>query len=217
LHILQAVPHAYSVIPACAPPGGIRARKKAATREALARAAQRLVSERGFAAVSVEEIAAEVDVSPRTFHNYFASKEQAVVAPGADRARRLVEALRRRPDDEPLWQSVRAGLLQEIADRDEPDPAWRAGIELAMRTPELLAPQLAAMTEVHAELTVEVARRTGTVVGVDVYPALVASAIGAVLRSSIEEWIRRDGGTPLAVLVEEALHLLTSGLPEPGR
>ncbi|WP_448059947.1 TetR/AcrR family transcriptional regulator [Cellulomonas hominis] len=58
---------------------GLRERKKRARREALVDATHRLVALHGLDGVTVEVICAEVGVSPRTFFNYFESKDDAVL------------------------------------------------------------------------------------------------------------------------------------------
>lgn len=57
----------------------LREQKRIATRASIEDAATRLVDERGFSAVTVEEICQEAGISRRTFFNYFDSKDSAVL------------------------------------------------------------------------------------------------------------------------------------------
>src|SRR5687768_14514204 len=86
---------------------GLRARKKQATREALRAAALRLALERGPDNVRVDDIAEAAGVSPRTYNNYFSSREQAIVAAiTAERASRIASAVSARAVDVSLADAV---------------------------------------------------------------------------------------------------------------
>src|SRR3954468_11132152 len=76
---------------------GLRERKKAATRHALHEAAVRLAIAHGPDRVTVEAIADEAGVSRRTFSNYFANKEEALLYGDHQRIRAMVEMVRARP------------------------------------------------------------------------------------------------------------------------
>ncbi|HWM35260.1 MAG TPA: TetR/AcrR family transcriptional regulator [Pseudolysinimonas sp.] len=65
--------------PAAIDTPGLRERKRVATKRAIEIAAITLVRDQGLDAVTVDEIARVADVSPRTFFNYFSSKEEAIV------------------------------------------------------------------------------------------------------------------------------------------
>ena len=64
--------------------GGLRERKRTATKLAIITAARFLTAERGFSGYTVEELCEEVGISRRTFFNYFPTKEDAVLGSPAD-------------------------------------------------------------------------------------------------------------------------------------
>ena len=83
-----------SPLPALAGPS-VRRRdqQKDQTRFDLSLAAFELAREHGLASVRVPQIAAATGVSPRTFNNYFPSKEAAIVWPTTWRGSRLAASL----------------------------------------------------------------------------------------------------------------------------
>ncbi|MDQ0634883.1 AcrR family transcriptional regulator [Arthrobacter pascens] len=64
--------------------GGLRERKRAATRGAITAVARNLTAERGFNGYTVEEVCDLAEISRRTFFNYFPTKEDAILGHMAD-------------------------------------------------------------------------------------------------------------------------------------
>src|SRR5271165_5864259 len=95
--------------------GGRRDRKKQATRQALRSAALELVAERGFAHVTIEDIAEAADVATRTFFNYFPSKESAVIGADPERIEELRTSLLTRPLAESPLQALRSVTVEYAA------------------------------------------------------------------------------------------------------
>ncbi|GAA5119986.1 TetR/AcrR family transcriptional regulator [Pseudonocardia adelaidensis] len=198
---------------------GLRERKKEQTRAALSWAALRLAVERGLAGVTVDEIAAEAGVSPRTFNNYFASKYEAIVWRHLDRFAHVADQLRTRPTTDPLWTALTDAVRAVFG---TPDPAapgppaeWTSGVRLLLAQLELRGEFVKASATAERELTAAVAERTGTDPDRDMYPRLVAAAAGAAVQVASEQWLRADPPVALASLLDDALRQFAAGLPDP--
>src|SRR5690348_3677843 len=89
------------------PRPGLRERKKQRTRDALVRAALELFATHGYERTTVDDIAAAVDVSQRTFFRYFASKEEVAFFVPRLAESRVVEAVRGRPAGEAPLEALR--------------------------------------------------------------------------------------------------------------
>ena len=194
--------------------GGLRERKKLATRQALGTAAMQLAVERGLENVLVEDIAAAADVSPRTFNNYFASKYEAISALALDRAAAVGEALRERPAGESLWAAVRGAVLDVYAVASTaPDARLIAGIRLVTSSPELRGEYLKALAVMQYDLAGVITERTGGSPAADTFTArALAGAVTAVIQAATERWLFADPPVALAPVIEEALRELVAGL-----
>ena len=95
-------------------PTGLRARKKARTRDAIADAAISLFLAHGFDQVAINDIAATAEVSKPTLFRYFASKEDLVLHRFADHKGEAARVVSGRPAGVPpvtaLHRHFRAGL-----------------------------------------------------------------------------------------------------------
>jgi AcrR family transcriptional regulator len=192
--------------------GGLRERKKAETRRALQSAAVRLADQLGPDGVTVEAIAAAADVSPRTFFNYFPSKEDAMAGVTPAHSSELLADLVDRPLDEPPLVALRAAS-QGAADRLEATAdEWMLRRSLFQRYPTLAVRHAAGFTEVERGLVEEIARRTSRDPDRDTYPALVVAAALGAIRVALAVWIEQQQSQPLVALLDEAFDHLSYGL-----
>jgi AcrR family transcriptional regulator len=194
---------------------GLRERKKAETRKALTSAALRLAQELGPDGVTVEAIAEAAGVSPRTFFNYFPSKEDAIVGVSPNESTQLLADLVARPDGEDALGSLRAmALTAAVRLQADADDLW-ARHQLAEVHPPLAMRRAARFAAVERVLAEEIARRTGLDVVRDPYPVLAASTALGAIRVAMSVWNERGRPGPLADTMDETFTLLARGLPAP--
>ncbi|MGW9211831.1 TetR/AcrR family transcriptional regulator [Embleya sp. NPDC055664] len=116
-------------------PQGRRERKKAATRQAIADAALRLFLERGYDHVGIREIADAADVSTATLFKHFPSKEALVFDMDTDRETSLLDAVHKRPEEQPLLAALRDYVLARA--NISQDAEMARFLELIRSTPAL--------------------------------------------------------------------------------
>jgi AcrR family transcriptional regulator len=195
---------------------GLRERKKAETRSALGQAALRLALERGVDGVSADEIAAAANVSVRTFHNYFNSKDSAVIAGFDDYIGAYVDELTGRPSSEPIWESLEVVLASVIVTVGELATHGPAQIASLWTSPALVAYRSVLVDEMRQALVETIASRTDTDIDTDLYPHLVAAAAGSAFITAIKLRLGPGRDEPDRVrLLHECFALLRAGLPEP--
>lgn len=176
------------------PSPGLRERKKQATREALREAALRLAVERGPDQVRVEDIAEAAGVSPRTYNNYFASREQAIVsAVTADREARIAAVVAARPAGVRLADAVTEAVVEQYTDTGERE--HEALLLITTRT-ALRDAFLDATAGIEPPLTAVIAERLGDA-GAPTARVLAASVTAAV-RIALENWLRPAGNAGTA-------------------
>jgi len=210
-----------TAVPAGETNASLRERKKLATRRALRRAAFELVTEHGFARVTVEDIAAAADVSPRTFFNYFPTKEAALFGADPDRITALRERVARLAPGEPALAALRLVMVDDAraaaAELTElgGDPAgWLRRMKSAHTDPQLRAARAAQMAMTERAIAEGIAERLGTDPERDPYPSLLAATAAGVFRASISFWAGTGGTVPLEHLIDQAFGALADGLPE---
>lgn len=176
------------------PVTSLRERKKQATRATLAAAALRLALERGPGNVRVDDIAAAAGVSPRTYNNYFPSREQAIVAGvAASRAARVAAAVTARPAEAGLAEAVIDAVAGQYED---PGDDARAAMLMITSSPALRAAYVDTATTIEEHLAEAIAARRPSLDGTTV--SVLAAAVGAATRVALRQWLA-SASTPASM------------------
>jgi AcrR family transcriptional regulator len=198
----------------------LRERKRRETRAALSLAAIRLCVQRGWGEVTVDDIAAAANVSPRTFRNYFSTKAEAVAAGHLERMLRIADELRARPASEPLWTAITnsvAAQFQPPAQKSEVllDPnRWLERIRFILTEPAIHGEVLKASAAAQVELAEVLAERVGARRVKDLYPQVAAAVVIAVVGTVVDRWLRDGPSGSVVPLLRKAFEVVAAGFPE---
>ncbi|TDC89117.1 TetR/AcrR family transcriptional regulator [Nonomuraea deserti] len=185
---------------------GLREQKKQATREALSAAALRLALEHGPDNVRVDDIAEAAGVSPRTYNNYFSSREQAIVAAvTGEREARVAAAVADRPADVSLADAVIEAIVDQYTDPGEPA---RDALLLITTRPALRDAFVATTGAIEHPLTGAIAGRLADP-GRHAARVLAAS-VAAAVRVALEQWLQ----TTAASATTSGLVVPSGSLPD---
>jgi AcrR family transcriptional regulator len=110
---------------------GLRSRKKAKTRMMIEDAALRLFAEQGYEATTVEQIAAEVEISTTTFFRYFPSKADVVLCHQDANMPQLCAAIREFPQGKCDLLAVQEAIMAVWVPNADPVHSHRAGLAVA--------------------------------------------------------------------------------------
>jgi AcrR family transcriptional regulator len=190
--------------------GSLRDRQRAQIRADIRRAAFRLFIERGYDAVTTEEIAGAAGVSPRTFFRHVPAKEELLLAPLRHGGAAIVNLLEQRPARESADVALINAIITRTRSFDETDTEeWREAL--------LVAPYLLEKLTMHTPVDKEratklVAARMGANLELDIRPGLLVQLAFAAADFAFLRWVRQSTKKPrpLDLYVTEALEAVKS-------
>jgi len=163
-----------------------------------------IFEKRGFANVNVEEIAAEAQISTRTFYRYFAAKEDVLQVRIRRRAEALRDALAERPSDEPPLHSLR--LAVEVAVSAEDPVLLRRWIDVVAATPSALRAVLGGCILTLNAMMAEFFGSRLSEPADALVPTMLAAAAGGVIKAAETRWLLCGGN--LATTMSQGLKVL---------
>jgi AcrR family transcriptional regulator len=188
---------------------GLREMKKERTRSDIVRVATRMFASRGFDDVTVDEIAAEAEVSHRTFYRYFATKEELVLGPLQQGLDEFVSRFTQRPRSESVIASVRGAIMDLAATYEHDLDHDRHRAALVRSTPSLQLRQHERHAAFESAMVPLIAQRLDVDPIEDIRPALIAGCAVAAVRVATAQWLLGGARRPLMPVVEQALTMLT--------
>jgi mycofactocin system transcriptional regulator len=179
--------------------GSRRGRAPSTTRAELGRIGLDLFIERGFDAVTVDDIAAAAGIGRRTFFRYFPSKSDLAWGDFDSLLEDFRDRLDGAPADQPMIEAIRDAVRRfNDVPADELD-RHRHRMRILLSTPELVAHSTVRYADWRAVIADFVARRRG-VPAQGALPQAVSWACLGISLSAYEQWLTAPRGDLLAII-----------------
>jgi AcrR family transcriptional regulator len=192
--------------------GSLRDRRRAELLSQIQHTAYRLFAERGFDAVTTEDIAAAAGISISTYFRHAPTKEGLLVDPVREAVNEIVSSYSARPPAESPVEALIQLFVTRARDADEVDnlDTWQHAIASA---PHLLSKSMLVSEIDHRKFIEQVAARMGVDASVDMRPALLVHTSLATVKFVLDLWLApdTDTGQPFHGQLEEALRVTLGG------
>jgi AcrR family transcriptional regulator len=192
--------------------GSLRDRRRAELLSQIQLNAHQLFAERGFAAVTTEDIAAAAGISISTYFRHAPTKEGLLVDPVREAVGEIVGSYNARPPDESAVEALIQVFVTRARDADELDnlDTWRHAVATA---PHLLSKTVLVSEIDHDKFIEQVASRMGVDASADTRPALLVHTSLATVKFVLDRWLPPDTvmSEPFHIQLEEALRTTLAG------
>ena len=192
---------------------GLRERNTKERRDALVAAAYALFAEKGYAATTMDDIAARAGLSRRTAFRYFVSKDE-LVFPVRDERLAMLERLLVPAADETRFETVRRACLALARHYQDDRARMLAQWRIVEAEPALVG------RELHHDRLSEAALERAFLGGEKETPRarrrarVRASAVVGAVRATLREWLEGGASTDLVRLGRETFVELEQGFGE---
>jgi AcrR family transcriptional regulator len=190
----------------------MRERTRRLAQTELTAVAQDLFLEHGYEQTTVDQIAAAAGMSKRTFFRYFPSKDDLVIGKYDLFGDRMADVLDARPDDEPVWESLRRvfDIALDYVQDDHQRARSDAMEEIVRSTPQLYAGYLEKMQRSQQLLIGRVALRIGSGESAtgDPRAAAIVGAAFACMQAAHASWFASDKSGTFDQMLDEAMGVL---------
>jgi AcrR family transcriptional regulator len=182
-------------------PVAIGERKRRAVRGELSEVALRLLTDREFDSLTIDQIADAAGISRRTFFRYFASKEDVVFAFLDQWAVRLAADIVARPAEENPVAAVQNSFRQLTAAYEDRALAL---VRIVRETPSLREAERVNREHLRIAVVNALATRLGMDAENDMRPQILATISFAPLDAVMFAWFGRRSDEEVGHLLDEA-------------